>query len=540
MKIKIGIFIFLIFISSLSFCQYVETYNIITRDGVSLSTDIYFPFYSSSPLPVILIRTCYGKENLSSIGFYFSSKKYIVAIQDTRGHGKSGGKPSSFLKEADDGFDTIKWLEEKNWCNKNIGCFGASALGINNYLLSSTNVSSLKTIVSLVATPDLYEYAVYPGGVFREYDILKWMEDNGEGENIPLILENPARNFLWDFLSLDGKYDNLNISTLNIGGWYDLFKDGTIEAYRGFKKISKNKEDSVLIMGPWTHSGYTTTKQGELNYPTNSILNLDEIIEKWFDYYLKGKGEKPFKGKSFFGYLMGDVKIPSNDYNVWINLEEYNQINYPLKRFYFSKENKLIKEKPKDENFQEIKFNPEEPSPTIGGANLFLKSGPYDQRELLEKNDIIYFKTNFLEDPLKVLGNVYAEVFLSSDKKDLDVCIRLVDIYPDGKWMLLSDGCQRSRFRESFEEEKFFEEGKIYKIKINVGNIFYWFKEGHSIGLILSGSNYPRFEVNPQSGEEIHKETRKETANVKIYFSKKHPSRIVFPTFHEESHKKSF
>ncbi len=537
MKFK---FLIVLFIANISLSQYYETYNIITRDGVPLSTDIYFPYSFDDPLPVVLIRTPYGKENLRSVGFYFSSKKYIVAIQDTRGHNKSGGDPSAFLKEAEDGFDTIKFLEEQSWCNKNIGAFGASALGINNYLMASTNPSSLKTIVSLVATPDLYEYAVYPGGVFREYDILKWMRENDEEKNIPLLLENPKKNYLWDSLSLDGKYDNLNISTLNIGGWYDLFKDGTIEAYKGFKKVSKDKDDQVLIIGPWTHSGYLTTKQGELNYPSNSILNLDNIIENWFDYYLKGKGEKPFKDKSFFGYIMGDVNVSSNDYNIWFNLKEYNQINYPLKRFYLSKEKSLTKEKPEDENFLEVRFDPENPSPTIGGANLFLKNGPFDQREILNRDDIIYFQTNILEEPLKILGNVYAEIFFSSDKKDLDLCIRLVDIYPDGRWILISDGCQRARFKENFEEEKLLEEGKVYKIKVNIGNTFYYFKESHKIGAILSGSNYPRFEINPQSGEEIHKETKKEVANVKIYFTKKYASRLVFPTFNSLGHKKPF
>ncbi len=112
------------------------------------------------------MRTPNGKENLREIGIYFSLKKYIGAIQDTREHGKSGGEPSGFLKEGEDGFDIIKWLEEHVWCYKNIGLLGESALGINNYLLLSKNPPSLKTVVSALATQDLYRYAAYPGGVF--------------------------------------------------------------------------------------------------------------------------------------------------------------------------------------------------------------------------------------------------------------------------------------------------------------------------------------------------------------------------------------
>lgn len=539
MKFKI-LFLFHIFICTISFSQYYQTYNIPARDGILLSTDIYFPFSFTGQLSVILMRTPYGKETLKEIGLYFSYKKYIVAIQDTRGHGKSQGEPSGFLKEAEDGFDTIKWLEEQSWCNKKIGLFGASALGINNYLLLSQNPESLKTVISVIATPDLYEYAAYPGGVFREYDVLKWMEETNETENIPRILENPIRNFLWDLLSLDGKYENLNISSLNIGGWYDLFCNGTIEAYIGLKNLSKNPKDQILLMGPWTHNGIAKTKQGEIFYPSNSIINLDSIIENWFEYYLKEKGEKPFKNGSFYGYIMGGVEGVSFEKNVWINLKEFNKKNYPEKRFYFSSDNKLTNRKEESQSFYSIQFNPEYPVQTIGGANLFLQSGPYDQSQLLERDDILFFKTLKLIEPLKILGNIYSEIFISSDTKDLDICIRLVDIYPDGRWMLITDGCQRARFYESFEYEKFLEEGKIYKIKVDIGNTFYHFSKDHSIGIIISGSNYPRFEVNPQSGEEIHKETKKQIANVKIYTAKPYNSRIIFPTFNEKGHKKPF
>ncbi len=92
---------------------------------------------------------------------------------------------------------------------------------------------------------------------------------------------------------------------MNIGGWYDLFCNGTIEAYLGMKKLSKNPKEQVLIMGPWTHNGFGKRKQGEINYPPNSLLNIDEIIEDWFEFYLKGKGEKPFKDKSFFWISYG-------------------------------------------------------------------------------------------------------------------------------------------------------------------------------------------------------------------------------------------
>lgn len=526
--------IFFLFVNFV-FSQHIQNFNVPVRDGIFLSTDVYFPSSFSGSLPVILMRTPYGKGNYNYLGIYFALKKYIFVIQDTRGHGKSQGQPSGFLKEGEDGYDTVLWIKNESWCNGKIGLFGGSAMGINNYLLISENPPSLLTAVNLIATPDLYEYAAYPGGVFREYDVIKWMEETGEGENIERILENPQKNWLWDLLSLDGKYENLKISTLNIGGWYDLFCDGTVEAYRGFKKISRDKENQVLIMGPWTHTGFGSTKQGELNYPSNSILDISKIIEEWFDYFLKEKGEKPFSGGSFYGYLMGDVTSPSENYNIWVNLKEYNTINYPLKKYYLSQNNKLTAQKPGEIDFLEVNFDPENPVPTIGGANLSLPRGPYNIKDLLYREDILYFKTEPLKEPLKVLGQVYGEIFLSTDVKDLDLCIRLADIYPDGRWMLICDGCQRARFRESFYTEKLLEEGKVYKIKVNMGNTFYYFKENHSIGIILSGSNYPRFEVNPQSGEEIHKETGKMPARVKIFLSKPYYSRIVFPTL-EEGH----
>ncbi len=200
----------------------------------------------------------------------------------------------------------------------------------------------------------------------------------------------------------------------------------------------------------------------------------------------------------------------------------------------------MLEESEEGENFYYVKFDPENPIPTVGGANLFLESGPYDQRLILSKEGVLYFSSKPFEVSFKLMGNVYSEIYFSTDVRDLDLCLRLVDIYPDERWMLIGDGCQRPRFRESFEYELPLEEGKIYKLKIDLGNSFYSFSPNHSLGIILTGSNYPRFEANPQSGEEIHKETKKQITNVKIFAYKRYNLKVVLPLYKDKEHKRPF
>ena len=178
---------------------------------------------------------------------------------------------------------------------------------------------------------------------------------------------------------------------------------------------------------------------------------------------------------------------------------------------------------------RQVQFKPDDPAPTIGGANLFLEAGPYDQSPLLDRSDVLSFASPQMEEPLEVVGHVTALVHLSADVPDLDVAVRLADIYPDGRWMLVTDGIQKMRSREGEDREVFLEPGRVTALEVALGATSYVFAPGHRVGCFVGGSNYPRFDVNPHTGEPVNHGTRLEPANVRIYFSSRHPSRLILP-----------
>ena len=173
--------------NSTYFSNYVKVpYMVPMRDGVQLSTDVYVKINISEALPVILIRTPYGREMVEMFSFY-TQLGYVIAIQDFRGfYGSEGEIDLPFFTEQNDGHDTLKWIEKQPWCNGKIGTWGPSALGVAQYLMAPNASSSLKCQLPIVATPDSYE-AMFRGGEFRNELVVPWMEENGfSKENLAL------------------------------------------------------------------------------------------------------------------------------------------------------------------------------------------------------------------------------------------------------------------------------------------------------------------------------------------------------------------
>jgi hypothetical protein len=501
------------------------------RDGVQLAADIYLPWPGTSRYPVILMRTPYEKEGLAQLGYALTVEGYAAVIQDTRGHGGSGGEASMFMTEAADGYDTVEWAAARPWSNGAIGSFGASALGISQYLMAGAAPPHLKCMFVIVATPDLHEHAVYPGGCFRKHDIETWARDNGEDAGLALALLHPVRDSLWDIVDLDGTYGNITVPTVHAGGWYDLFAEGTIKAFHTFSKLSGAPGGQMLIMGPWTHGGMGQTTQGQLNYPPDSAgLWLQDLVLQWFGYHLKGEGTDPAASGRVNLYTMGDVLTTSEHWNLWRTFKDFPE-GRDRRSYYFHPDGTLSTAKGGGETPLQVLSDPDDPVPTIGGANLVLQAGPYDQSSLLERSDVLAFWSSPMEEPLEVTGHVSALIHFSTDVPDLDVAVRLADIYPDGRWMLVTDGIRKARFREGESREVFLEPGRVIALEVGLGATSYVFAPGHRIGCMVSGSNYPRFDTNPQTGEPVNQGTQHAVpGNVRVYVSSRHASRLILPS----------
>jgi len=175
------------------------------------------------------------------------------------------------------------------------------------------------------------------------------------------------------------------------------------------------------------------------------------------------------------------------------------------------------------------KYDPENPVPTIGGANLLIKKGPRDQRPVEEHPDVLLFTSGELKKPLKITGPVKVKLWASSTAPDTDFTAKLCDVYPDGRSMIVLDGIIRARHRNSMEKSELMEPGKIYEFEIDLWSTSLVFSRGHRVRVAISSSNSPRFEPNPNTGKPSGMDDETRVATNTIYLDAKRPSHILLP-----------
>jgi len=317
-----------------------------------------------------------------------------------------------------------------------------------------------------------------------------------------------------------------------LGGWYDIFLQGTINS---FLTIHEHGGEGAcgkcrLIIGPFGHGNIT-----ELKYPPNSTKGpacRNDV--DWFDYTLKGKANGIENEKPVHYYVMGDPTDKTAPGNYWRSADRWPP-DATVTPFYLHPEGKLLADaKPTGDGSKSYKYDPAKPVPTFGGAELGADIGPKDQRKVEERDDVLVFSTDVLKEPIEVTGRITAKLFISSDCPDTDFTVKLTDVYPDGRSMLVTDGILRARFHESFKEEKFLEPGKVYEMNVDLWSTSLIFNKGHKIRVVVSSSNFPRFDPNPNTGHAFRADKETRVANNTIYFSEKYPSRIMLPVHKEE------
>jgi putative CocE/NonD family hydrolase len=228
-------------------------------------------------------------------------------------------------------------------------------------------------------------------------------------------------------------------------------------------------------------------------------------------------------------YVMGDVADPQAPGN-----QSRTSPTWPVAAktisYYLNSGGTLSEQAPKERlSFDRYKYDPNNPVPTIGGANLFLKKGPMDQRATGERSDLLKFATPALQSSVEVTGRIAIELWAESDARDTDFTAKLVDVYPDGTERLVLDSVLRARFREGFDREVFMKKGQVYRFKIDLWSTSIVFNKGHRIAIHISSSNSPRFDPNPNTGSPLRADTLNQVATNSIHHDRLHPSRAFLP-----------
>jgi len=304
------------------------------------------------------------------------------------------------------------------------------------------------------------------------------------------------------------------VPAVHFGGWFDVFGQGTIDGF-----VSRHNDGAAgargrqkLIVGPWGHGRNKDGRIGELVFPPNQ--NEEPFPcggHKWFDYYLKGieTGVEAVPAVQY--YTMGAIGEEDAPGNKWQTAD-----NWPVPStatpFYLHPGGTLSRRKPENaDGAVAYDYDPRNPVPTRGGCLLMkwtepgpkprqVTSGPYDQRDLEQRPDVITFTTEPLTEPIEVTGRLTARLVIVSDRVDTDFTVKLTDVYPDGRSMCVADGLARCRYRNGFDRLALLTPGEPTPIDVDLWSTSIVFNKGHRIRVAVSSSNYPRFDVNVNTG----------------------------------------
>jgi uncharacterized protein len=501
------------------------------RDGVKLATSVYLPD-GDGPWPVVLTRTPYNKAGYAGRAPLFTGHDYAFVAQDCRGRFLSEGEYVPFTTDMEDGYDTVEWLAAQDFCNGKVGITGASAMGITSNLAAAADPPHLIAAYVTVAPQSLFYESRFMGGVFKEAHAGGWMRSQGVPEQIPEMKKRVVMDEEWKRTDLIHHLHNIDIPIYNVAGWYDIFVEGGLRNFQYLQNSGREgaRGNQKILIGPFGHGSLS----GDLAYPEagGGLRDEGEVI-RWFDYWLKGIDNGIIDDPPVTYYMMADaMRDDASEVNRWLTSDSWPPASTPT-RFYLGDGMELTTAAPdSDESYTEYFADPSDPIPTYGGQNLRLEKGPMDQRPIGERGDYLRFETKKLKEDVVIAGKVDMELYAATDGFDTDFMVKLVDVYPDGYEAIVLDCPLRARYRNgrTREDVKMMSPRQPEKLDIDLWSTAITFEKGHKIAVHISSSNYPRFEVNPNTGDPpgmLIQPPR--IAHNTIYHDAERPSAIILP-----------
>jgi len=545
------------------------------RDGVTLRADIYRP-KGDGKFPVLLQRTPYNKQG-EEFGHRAAARGYVVIIQDVRGRYSSEGEWYPFRNESNDGYDTVEWAASLPYSNEKVGMFGGSYVGATQMLAAIARPPHLAGICPDVTASNYHDGWTYQSGAFEQWFNESWTSGLAQDtlnrtvqkntnalngiwkvplSNYPLFVPGPAESdstadlapyFLdwlahpnyddfWKRWSIEEHFTDINVPSMTIAAWYDIFLGGSLRNYIGLKEhaateVARRGQRLLVVIGGHAGSGRNI---GDVDFGASADIKLDDLILSWYDYLFKNVQNEFAAAKPVKIFVMGK--------NEWRSEE-----NWPLNRAvntkYFlhsaGKANSLRGDgtlsiaAPRSESADQFVYDPANPVPTVGGPlccdSKHLPPGPRDQRPVEARNDVLVYSTPALERDLEVTGPVRVELYAKSSAVDTDFTGKLVDVWPNGFAQNLTEGIIRVRYRASQERPELMNPGQIYKLDLDLWATSNVFRKGHILRLEVSSSNFPRFDRNPNSGLDSASARDFISATNAVYHDDQHPSVLILP-----------
>jgi putative CocE/NonD family hydrolase len=560
-------------------------------DGTILRSTVYRPA-DGDPCPVLLTRTPYGRDLAVNSAYLnpatVAAAGYVVILQDCRGRFGSGGAFDPSVNEASDGASTVEWAARLPYSNGVVGMWGRSYFAETQWRAASRKPAGLAALsLGISAGANANNGSLYRGGTFelgsrltwghasiaanelsREFsedpelrakELESWLDLDRSFSDatafgtlplrdlsprlgtfmrrhvLPSAGESPGSSFtsVWDGASAAP----VDMPTLHIGGWFDIFAPSTLAQYRMQLEHSRANPSVAprLIIGPWTHTNFSGTYP-DVSFGLNAaagVMNglgdLSGLQTAWFDSVLKGDPEPLSQVPPVLLYIMGE--------NRWGGFDE---LPVPARqRSWFLGAGGSLGDAPGTAGQESYDYDPLDPVPTAGGAIMIhgaIPAGPAHQQAVEARDDVLTFTTAPFDAPVTIFGEVSAAFFAASSAVDTDFVVRLCRVTPDGTSLGLADGIIRASWRDSYadtglwepgHEPSPLEPGRPYEYTVSLWQTAYTFAPGERLRVQITSSCHPRWDRNLNTGRLAFDSAETLVARQSVLFGEGHPSRLT-------------
>ena len=363
---------------------------------------------------------------------------------------------------------------------------------------------------------------------------------HGKREIFDKMVRRKPNDSAWFEGGLYHENMEIKVPSFWFASWYDVSIGPNLALFNHVRQAQDPAvaDNQYLVIAPTLHCSYTRATENTLvgeRSVGDARLNYQEQIYAWFELWLKGE-KNDFKDKT------PRVQYYTMGINKWQAAEAWPPLNAEMTTFYLNSggaanslagDGRLEKVMPSQDNPDSFTYDPMDPVQSYGGnvccTGNAVKGGAFDQQIMEEREDILVYTSELLNEGIEVSGFIEASIFISSDAKDTDFTIKLIDVYPDGRAYNLDETIQRVRYREGYDKEVFMEEGKVYQLDFSPLATSNYFEKGHRIRIEISSSNFPRFARNLNTGGNNYDESEAVVAHNKVHHSQEYPSVIKLP-----------
>ncbi|MFG3439625.1 CocE/NonD family hydrolase [Nonomuraea sp. NPDC047897] len=506
-------------------------------DGVRLLATHYYPANLARP-PLVLLRSPYGRGNaFDPLPKVLTERGYQVLYQSLRGTAGSGGRFDGFAIDPADAHGTLSWLRGQPWFGGVLATWGASYLGLAQWELAARHIPEWKIAVIQDAPSSFAEGFMYPGGAFASGNALGWVQlvdtmfsggfslsrqllatitagrrlrratltlPLGEADQVltghqvswfqEWIRNGPDQKY-WTRMDHRANVDRMPPRVYLQGGWYDFFLPGMLDDHASLLAAGR---DVRLLVGPWGHGKGLYTREGM----RDALAALDAAV----------RGDDGPSG----------VRVFVTGANRWLDLPRWPPAHVPT-GWYLHPGGRLSRGKhPADvRSPSRYRYDPGDPTPTVGGTALGVSPGPRDNRAVEARPDVLTFTTAPLETDLQVIGPVRVRLHARSSIPHVDYVARLCDVSPRGRSLNLCDGIVRLTQGGDPTE--------VRAVDITLWPLAHRFVRGHRIRLQVSSGAHPRYGRNPGTGEPPATARELRASDHQIFHDPDHPSALWLP-----------